>query len=338
MSAVNRVNASNFISAGKAAVNNSITALQAARENAPKYDELVREGRNARAKEKAAAFEAESDVAMAGIRAEAQVRNAKINADENKSLAQSRQTVAKAGKIAAAGQLIGGSITERRQLDERKALLEKFEAKDIARAERDEQRHQEHLAALRAGDTPSTSTTAATVKPGDVGIKPTVATNTPTPSVDVAKPVVTPTASSKPSKPRSSGSLNFNSVQAMAAKAGAKYPKLVAAQWALESGYGSSELASTHNNLFGQKGEGVNYSTQEDGPGGMHTIRDNFKTFNSPQDSVNYLVDRWYKDFGNYKGVNNASSPEAAAQMLRDQGYATDRNYVNKLTRIMNEN
>ena len=50
----------------------------------------------------------------------------------------------------------------------------------------------------------------------------------------------------------------------------------------------------------------------------MHTIRDNFKTFNSPQDSVNYLVDRWYKDFGNYKGVNNASSPEAAAQMLRD--------------------
>ena len=99
MSAVNRVNASNFISAGKAAVNNSITALQAARENAPKYDELVREGRNARAKEKAAAFEAESDVAMAGIRAEAQVRNAKIKLIKINHLLSLSRLLRKQGRL-----------------------------------------------------------------------------------------------------------------------------------------------------------------------------------------------------------------------------------------------
>jgi len=120
MSAVNRVNASNFISAGKSAVNNSITALRAARENAPKYDDLANAGRTARAQEKAAAFRAESTVAMAGIRAEAAVRKAKIEADKDKSLAKSKKTVAKAGKIAAAGQLIGGNISEGKALERRK--------------------------------------------------------------------------------------------------------------------------------------------------------------------------------------------------------------------------
>ena len=46
---INRVNASNYVSAGRSAVNSSIKALRAARENAPKYDDLVNEGRTARA-------------------------------------------------------------------------------------------------------------------------------------------------------------------------------------------------------------------------------------------------------------------------------------------------
>lgn len=124
MSAVNRVNASNFVSAGKSAVNNSISALRAARENAPKYDDLVNESRTARAQEKAAAFRAESDVAMAGIRAERDVRNAKIKADKDKSLARSKQTVAKAGKIAAAGELIGTNITEGKKAKELEAFMQ----------------------------------------------------------------------------------------------------------------------------------------------------------------------------------------------------------------------
>ena len=135
MSAVNRVNASNFVSAGKSAVNNSITALRAARENSPKYDDIVNESRTARAQEKAAAFRAESNVAMAGIRAERDVRNAKIKADRDKSLAKSKQTVAKAGKIAAASQIIGEDITEGRKAQAKEALLQR--------------QHEERMAILR---------------------------------------------------------------------------------------------------------------------------------------------------------------------------------------------
>lgn len=132
-------------------------------------------------------------------------------------------------------------------------------------------------------------------------------------------------------------SLNFQSVYSMAKNSGAKFPELVAAQFQLESGGGTSELAQKHNNLFGQKGEGVNYKTLEDGSNGMYAIKDNFMIFNNPQESVNYLVDRWYKDYDQYKGINNASNAYEAAQMLANQGYATDRNYTNKLINILRQ-
>ena len=138
-----------IISAGKAAVNNSITALQAARENAPKYDDLVNEGRTARAQEKAAAFRAESEVAMAGIRAEAQVRKAKIEADKDKSLAKSKKTVAKAGKIAAAGQLIGGNITEGRKAKEKEDFMRQYWEKQDARYAASESKLEDQIADLR---------------------------------------------------------------------------------------------------------------------------------------------------------------------------------------------
>ena len=135
----------------------------------------------------------------------------------------------------------------------------------------------------------------------------------------------------------SDSGLNFESVYNMAKNSGAKYPELVAAQFQLESGGGTSELARKHNNLFGQKGKGVNYNTKEDGSNGMYEIKDDFKTFNNPQESVNYLVDRWYKDYDQYKGINNASNADEAAKMLSSQGYATDRNYTNKLTSILRQ-
>ena len=44
-------------------------------------------------------------------------------------------------------------------------------------------------------------------------------------------------------------------------KAGVKYPEVVAAQWALESGWGKH--TSGKNNYFGLKGSGTSTSTQE---------------------------------------------------------------------------
>ena len=132
--------------------------------------------------------------------------------------------------------------------------------------------------------------------------------------------------------------MTFQKVYDWAAQKGAKFPGLVASQWALESGNGESTLATTHNNLFGQKGQGVNMPTQEQGSNGMVSTNADFMTFETPQDSVGYLVDRWYKDFKNFKGVNNANTFTEAAQMLKSEGYATDSAYVDKLIRIAREN
>ena len=60
--------------------------------------------------------------------------------------------------------------------------------------------------------------------------------------------------------------------------------------------------------------------------------------FDSPQDSVNTLVERWHADYKGYRGVNNASSASAAADMLLTENYATDPAYAEKLKRIMREN
>lgn len=125
-------------------------------------------------------------------------------------------------------------------------------------------------------------------------------------------------------------------ISTMASKAGAKYPELVAAQWALESGWGSS--ISGKNNYFGIKGTGTKHQTKEFVNGKEITIVDEFKDFTSADECVKYLVDRWYKDWKDYKGVNNATSRENAAKILVAQGYATDPRYAEKLIDIMSKN
>jgi hypothetical protein len=122
----------------------------------------------------------------------------------------------------------------------------------------------------------------------------------------------------------------------MATKAGAKYPHLVAAQWALESGFGKHQ--SGKNNFLGIKGPGTKRETQEwDGTKSI-TIISEFKDYASPRECIDELVERWYKDYKGHSGVNNAPSREAAAIMLVKEGYATDPNYSSKLINIMSKN
>jgi len=126
----------------------------------------------------------------------------------------------------------------------------------------------------------------------------------------------------------------------MAENAGAEYPELVAAQFALESGYGTA-LSAQHN-YFGIKaasGESATTSNTREVINGKTVYMDEpFKNFATPQDSVNHLVTQWHKNYKGYKGVNNASSAANAADMLRSEGYATDPNYSKKLKEIMKQN
>ena len=130
----------------------------------------------------------------------------------------------------------------------------------------------------------------------------------------------------------------INGFMDMAGSAGAKFPELVAAQMILESA-GGTALSGT-NNFFGIKATANESSTAKqttefrDGVEGTETA--NFKNYSSPQESVSDLVNKWYKDYPGYQGVNNANSLEEAAIMLQQQGYATDPEYAQKLIQIAN--
>jgi flagellum-specific peptidoglycan hydrolase FlgJ len=125
----------------------------------------------------------------------------------------------------------------------------------------------------------------------------------------------------------------WNSIVAAARAKGAKFPELVAAQWALESDWGRS--VSGRNNFFGQKGPGTSRATWEVVNGRRVNTTASFRDFATPGDSVNFLISKWYKGQG---GANNARTVAEAARILKQQGYATDPQYVSKLLSIVNSN
>lgn len=127
----------------------------------------------------------------------------------------------------------------------------------------------------------------------------------------------------------------WKGVQDHAKRVGARFPELVAAQWALESGFGKH--FSGQWNAFGLKGEGTTTTTQEFYDGQWVTIKAGFLDFPSLAACIEYLVTRWYKDYRHFKGVNNAPNRYAAARMLKEQSYATDPDYPAKLSKLMKE-
>lgn len=128
----------------------------------------------------------------------------------------------------------------------------------------------------------------------------------------------------------------WNGIKEAARVAGAKFPEVVAAQWALESGYGKH--ISGKNNYFGLKGPGTTKQTTEFINGQKITVSASFIDFDSLFDCVDYLVRKWYKPYKWFNGVNRATTKEECARLLVIEGYATDPEYSKKLVRIMNEN
>jgi len=128
---------------------------------------------------------------------------------------------------------------------------------------------------------------------------------------------------------------DWKTILNIAKDAGAKFPEVVAAQWALESAFGTA--LSGKFNYFGIKGSpGTKHQTNEWDGSKFITIVDEFKDFQSPEECIQYLVKLWYNDYKSYEGVNRAADPEECAELLQLEGYATDPSYSRKLINVMN--
>ena len=128
------------------------------------------------------------------------------------------------------------------------------------------------------------------------------------------------------------------------------------AQAILESGWGKSELAVNANNLFGMKknlsgntwkgsawdGKSV-YSkqTKEVYASGPATIQADFRAYKDWQASVNdhsaYLAGAKNGSTLRYKGLVGCTDYKKAAQIIKDGGYATSPDYVQKLCRLIEQ-
>ncbi len=128
------------------------------------------------------------------------------------------------------------------------------------------------------------------------------------------------------------------------------FPSLFMAQMILESSDsngvpGGSKLSRIYNNYFGikdskdWKGRTVNLKTGEVFNGVSTTINDDFRVYDSVEDSIKDRV-KFLQQNPTYikHGVFTAKTTFLQAQALKDAGYATGPNYVSVLTSIINDN
>jgi len=118
-------------------------------------------------------------------------------------------------------------------------------------------------------------------------------------------------------------------------------PSITAAQGALESNWGRSTLTIDCNNLFGIKsgsswtGAKKAYRTAEqDKNGNVYYVTAYFRAYDSWADS---LLDhgQFFHDNNRYAAVIGLTDYTAQAQAIKSAGYATDVEYVSKLTSII---
>jgi flagellar protein FlgJ len=120
--------------------------------------------------------------------------------------------------------------------------------------------------------------------------------------------------------------------------------KALVAQAALETGWGKHVIrrgdgASSHN-LFnnqsqGRRGEEVKVSTLEFRDGVAAKEMASFRAYGSLQDSFEDYA-RFIESNPRYrKALESAADPDAYVRDLQNAGYATDPNYAEKISRIM---
>jgi len=134
---------------------------------------------------------------------------------------------------------------------------------------------------------------------------------------------------------------NFTLIYNLAKELGIKYPEIVAAQMGLESSWGLTPAAD--NNYWGlqatpgelKAGQAQVKSTKEFIKGKEGTYQKPFKDFSSIREALLQYKEEWDQNFMGRKGASNATTREEAIQILKDGGYATDPDYVQKILEIL---
>ena len=136
----------------------------------------------------------------------------------------------------------------------------------------------------------------------------------------------------------------FDKIYKAAKNSGDKFPEVVAAQAALESGWGSSP--SGKNNYFGQKASANEKSTSrqttEVGSGGSYRTSANFKDYDDESASIKDRIKKWSYKYGDAKDVDTAvsrlqlpgGSKIPGSKETSHGAYATDPDYTSKISSI----
>ncbi|MFR7765414.1 MAG: glucosaminidase domain-containing protein, partial [Anaerococcus obesiensis] len=124
------------------------------------------------------------------------------------------------------------------------------------------------------------------------------------------------------------------------------FPEVMMGQAILESGWGESGLAKYSKNIFGvkvpnsQKGKGKGhvYLTNEEINGKNIKIKDEFRKFDTYEQSIrqylSLLSGRYYSSFG----VTKAKDYKEQLRLIKKAGYATASNYVDAVLNVITKN
>ena len=127
------------------------------------------------------------------------------------------------------------------------------------------------------------------------------------------------------------------------AKAKNIFPSVMIGQAVHESGFGTSKLAIEDNNLFGIKApkkknsdsSSNSYKTEEYIDGKLVNTTDNFRTYDSFEESIDHYLNLLTN--GSYAGnkVSEAKSAKEQLERIKKTEYATDPSYVEKVLNII---
>jgi len=119
-------------------------------------------------------------------------------------------------------------------------------------------------------------------------------------------------------------------------------PSLTIAQAILESGYGRTQLAEECHNYFGMKWvNGCNcgfktYQTREQrADGTIYTINARFRKYDNVEDGIKGYYD--FLQYDRYKNLKGVTDYKKVCNLIRQDGWATDINYTNKLIKLIEQ-